>query len=402
MSSSNQPPRQRSGVGRRPLDALAVGALPFDASGPEEFELEPQVDDNVFEEADHGRRSGLRAWGTQMLTRAAWLGLAALLALGSAGLVAATSYAPLSSTRPELTSGADQALSDRLDAAIRELTLLDNEVIVLGDQARNLLANLAQVNHIGLDAAYRDGDAAVADVDTRAAALSIQLECKPWTNARDTELAKTYSQGMVDRYHQVCLAIDSVAPLAAAWVSMENGSKVAMQVADGIDAHDKAAADALQSATQGRYPDALAKLDEASASLADAQLVATNLALILDVSTLNEWLSRTSGMDDALRVLWQTMIDSKGRITKQVTAALKAVTAAKALLPGGSGGGELVIVDANGTETVLKDPGSSGVLQVVLYEMAGNLTADGISIETAKGKLGSALADLAGGTALGG
>jgi hypothetical protein len=107
-------------------------------------------------------------------------------------------------------------------------------------------------------------------------------------------------------------------------------------------------------------------------------------------------------MDDALRVLWQTMIDSKGRITKQVTAALKAVTAAKALLPGGSGGGELVIVDANGTETVLKDPGSSGVLQVVLYEMAGNLTADGISIETAKGKLGSALADLAGGTALGG
>ena len=184
---------------------------------------------------------------------------------------------------------------------------------------------------------------------------------------------------MVDRYHQVCLAIDSVAPLAAAWVSMENGSKVAMQVADGIDAHDKAAADALQSATQGRYPEALAKLDEASASLADAQLVATNLALISDVSTLNEWLSRTSGMDDALRVLWQTMIDSKGRITKEVTAALKAVTAAKALLPA-----------------------NSDVRQVVLHEMAANLTSDGISIETAKGKLGSALADLAGGTVLGG
>jgi hypothetical protein len=378
MSSSNQPPRQHSGAGRRPLDALAVGALPFDASGPEEFELEPQVDDNVFEEADHGRHSGLRAWGARIITRAAWLGLAALLGLGSAGIVAATSYSPVSGTRPELTSGADQGLSDRLDAAIRELTLLDNDVIVLGDLARKVLVNLSQVNQIGLDAAYQDGDAAVADIDSRAAALSAQLECKPWTNARDAELVRTYSQGMVDRYHQVCLAIDSVAPLAAGWASMENGSKVAMQVADGIDAHDQTAADALQAATQGRYPEALAKLDEASASLADAQSIATNLAVISDVSTLNEWLSRTRGMDDALRVLWQTMIDSKGRITKQVTTALKAVTAAKALLPD-----------------------NSGVLQIALYEMAGNLTSDGIPIETAKGKLGSALADLTGGTVLG-
>jgi len=34
--------------------------------------------------------------------------------------------------------------------------------------------------------------------------------------------------------------------------------------------------------------------------------------------------------------------------------------------------------------------------------MAGNLTSDGISIETAKGQLASALADLAGGAVLGG
>jgi hypothetical protein len=160
---------------------------------------------------------------------------------------------------------------------------------------------------------------------------------------------------------------------------MENGSKVAMQVADDINAHDQTAADGLKLATEGRYPEALAKLDEASASLADAQRIATNLAVISDVSTLIEWLSRTKGMDDALRLLWQTMIDSKGRITAQVTAALKAVTAAKALLPD-----------------------NNGVLQVVLYEMAGSLTSDGISIETAKGKLGSALADLTGGTVLGG
>jgi hypothetical protein len=160
---------------------------------------------------------------------------------------------------------------------------------------------------------------------------------------------------------------------------MENGSKVAMQVADDINTHDQTATAALQLATQGRYPQALAKLDEAAAALADAQGVATNLAAISDVSTLNEWLSRTKGMDDALGLLWQTMIDSKGRVTAQVTAALKAVSAAKALLPD-----------------------NSDVLQVVLYEMAGSLTSNGISIETAKGQLASALADLAGGAVLGG
>jgi hypothetical protein len=84
-------------------------------------------------------------------------------------------------------------------------------------------------------------------------------------------------------------------------------------------------------------------------------------------------------MDDALGLLWQSMIDSKGKVTAQVTAALRAVNSAKALLP-----------DDN------------SVLQVVLYEMAGNLTANGITIETAKGALADALTDLGGGTVSGG
>ena len=374
MSSSNQPPRQLSGAPRRPLDAL-----PLDAFGPEVFELEPHVDDNGPGESDGDWRSRLRAWGGGMFMRVAWLGLAAMLALGSAGIVAAASQSPVDGNRPELTSGADKVLSDRLDAAIRQLTLLNDDVDALFDVARTVLADLSQVNQVGLDAAYQNGDTAVASIDSRAAALSAQLECTPWTNGRDAELVQTYSQGMVDRYQQVCQAVGSVAPLAEDWASMENGSMVGMQVADDINAHDQTAAAALQLATQGRYPEALAKLDEAAASLADAQSVATTLAAISDVSTLNEWLSRTKSMDDMLGLLWQTMIDSKGRVTAQVTAALKAVKAAEALLPD-----------------------NSDVLQIVLYEMAGNLTSDGISIETAKGQLSSALADLAGGTVLGG
>ena len=69
------------------------------------------------------------------------------------------------------------------------------------------------------------------------------------------------------------------------------------------------------------------------------------------------------------------MIDSKGRVTIQVTAALKAVSDATAQLPD-----------------------NASVLQIVLYEMAGGLTSDGISIEVAKGQLAAALSDLTGGT----
>jgi hypothetical protein len=152
-----------------------------------------------------------------------------------------------------------------------------------------------------------------------------------------------------------------------------------MRVAGDIETHDSVATDALKSAGQGRWADALASIGQASASISDATTIANNLSTVTDVSTLSTWLSRTTEWDAAASRLWQAMIDSKGVVTKQVTAALRAEGTARALLP-------------NNTE----------VLQVVLYEVAGNLTSDGISIETARGDLAGALADLTGGSVLGG
>jgi hypothetical protein len=154
------------------------------------------------------------------------------------------------------------------------------------------------------------------------------------------------------------------------------GSQTAMRVADDVNTHDAAAADALVLATQGRYPEAIDKLNGASAAIADASSIADNLSKVTDVSTLTEWMNRTKQMDDALRLLWQTMIGSNGKVTAQVTAALKSVADAKALLPA-----------------------STDVLQVVMYELGGSLTSDGISIETARGALADALANLVVGTA---
>jgi hypothetical protein len=346
------------------------------AFGPGGHEL--GIDDYDLDPEGYERTLGdrFRAWVGRELIRLGWLGLATGIALGSAGIVAATQPAPSSGIRTELTYAADRALSDRLDAAVRDLARLKDDVDSLGDMARKTLASLSQVNQLALSDASARGTDGVNAIDAAAAALNKNLDCQSWSPAWELELRKVNSSPVVDRYHSICLAIESVAPLRGDWESLMAGSQTAMRVANDVNSHDAAAADALILATQGRYPEAIEKLNVASAAVADASSIADSLSRVTDVSTLTQWMNRTKQMDDALRLLWQTMITSKGKVTAQVTAALKAVADAKALLPA-----------------------STDVLQVVMYELAGTLTSDGISIETARGALADALANLVDGTA---
>jgi hypothetical protein len=364
MTTSNGP-AQSPGTGQRPIDGRNLEGL------------EPV-------RGEHGSLDGggpgdpIRARVRSQIVRLGWLVLAAGLAFGSAGLVAAAQHPPSGGNRQELTWAADHDLSATLDAAVRDLTLLNDDVDLLGRMARQTLSSLAQVDQVALTQAWDSGSSAVSSIDARAADLTKRLKCDLWDAAYELELSKTYSPALIDRYHSVCLAIASVAPLRDDWVSLVAGSSTAMQVAFDINNHDQIAADALQLATQGRYQDALTKLASATAAIADATSIAADLARVTDVSTLQDWMARTTRMDSALQTLWRAMIASKGRVTPQVTAALKGVNDAKALLP-----------DDN------------SVLQVVLYELAGNLTTDGISIETARGALAGALSDLVDGTVFG-
>jgi hypothetical protein len=373
MTTPNLPPRSIAGSSPSPIeesDPAGCGSA-VDIEGDE-----PGLDNEDYEP---GWGDRFRTPAGRALVRLGWLVLAAGFAFGTAGLAAAAEHSPSSGSRPELTWGADRELSVKLDAAVRDLARLNDDVVSLGDMARATLSSLAQVNQVGLQSAWEGGANDVNSIDVGAADLNERLDCAAWDTTLSTDLIKTYSPALVDRYHKVCLAVASVAPLQSNWQAMVDGSKTAIRVANDIEDHDSVAADALQLATQGRYPEALAKLSGATADIADANAIASDLAKTSDVSTLTQWLSRTKQMDDALGLLWQSMIDSKGKVTAQVTAALRAVNSAKALLP-----------DDN------------SVLQVVLYEMAGNLTANGITIETAKGALADALTDLGGGTVSGG
>jgi hypothetical protein len=372
MTTSGMPPRSGPEFGLRPIEGLDFGAYEVDA-----FDFGPD-DDFDFEGYQPTLGDRFRRLIGRGLIRIGWLGLAAALAFGSAGIVAATEHPPSAGARPELNYDADKALGDRLDGAIRDLARLKDDVDSLGSMARKTLAGLSSVNALALKDAADRGSNDIANIEAAALSLNKRLDCGLWSDARQTEMLKTYSQTMIDRYHRVCDAVASVAPLRLDWDSLMSGTATAMEVADDVNNHDALAEEALVLATQGRYPEALVKLKGASQAIADANSIATLLSNVTDVSTLSRWLSRTKSMDDALRLLWQTMIESEGKVNVKVTAALKAVADAKALLPN-----------------------STDVLQVVMYELAGNLTTNGISIELAKGALSAALADLTGTTVVG-
>jgi hypothetical protein len=373
MTTPGLPPRSSYGSSFRPVQENDLTGFGSD------FDLGGDDLDLYYEDYEPGLGDKFRALAGRVLVRVGWLLLAGGLAFGSAGIVAASEHLPSTGARPELTWAADQSLSTKLDAAVRELALLSQDVDGLGTQARKLLSSLTQLNQIGLRAAWDGGWSNVTSIDAEAADLNKKLDCASWATTLEATLEKQYSPAMITRYHKVCLAVASVAPLHGDWQSMVDGSKTAMQVASDIETHDSVATDALKYANQGRWADAIAKLALASSSIADAKTISDELATVTDVSTLSTWLDRTKNWDDAASLLWQTMIDSKGVLNKQATAALRAEGAARALLP-------------NNTD----------VLQVVTYEVAGNLTSDGISIETSRGDLAGALADLTGGSVLGG
>jgi hypothetical protein len=366
-----------------PHDALGrpAGGFGFGMFEPNEFEADPlaiEPDDGESGPLVVGPTLGdrMRAWALSSVRPVIWTVVAAAVALGSAGIVAATDHFADAETKPELTWAADRALSARLDTAVEGLLQVSADVDLLAQMALDSLTALDQAS---LAAAREDGDRAVASIERRTAALDAQLACGAWTAARDGDLARVNSPALIDRYHRVCRALAAAEPLAGHWQSLVAGSSVFMQVVGDIEAHDLAAGEALQAAAGGRYDEALAKLDVATAALADATTISDQLKALTDVYTLSELLSRYRQMDDALRLLWQIERESAGSVTPQVLAAMKVINEKKALLPT-----------------------TNAFIRVVSHEMSGQIRADAIAIEVARGSLEGELSALVGGSVFGG
>ena len=322
-----------------------------------------------------GRRSGARtatlravtALGTlrPLLSRLAWVAVAAVIAIGAAGVVGAMQRQP-ASTEPELTFVGDEAAGPALDAATHELQALSDEVEVFGATARQTLATVVGGDLEGLEALIAAGTAQLAIIDRQAVRLEAAVAAVPGLGA-GSQLA--ISPDLRLRYEALMTATGLTAGFDAEWGAFTGRALAAASLRTLLARHDEETAAAAREGFAAHYKEALALLDRSDATVAEGRALAQRLGEAADVSTLITWLDRNAEYDAALRGLYQSLVDAKGRVTDDVRAAFAAEKEARARLP----------EDARGLVVIMAEVAQGGLNQAV------------ISIEEARGSLSAAL-----------
>ncbi|MCU0506336.1 MAG: hypothetical protein MUE82_11325, partial [Chloroflexi bacterium] len=177
-----------------------------------------------------------------------------------------------------------------------------------------------------------------------------------------------YGATTIERHDRLAAAAPAAAGLRETWRSLAAGSAPAVALAGHLTGHDAKAGEAALAGSEGRYADALARLDEATAELDAATAIRDELARSVEVTTLDGWLARSRAIDDALRRLYAALVASGGVDAPDVRRALEAVDAARASLP----------PDTRALVVILADVARGGLNQAV------------IAIEEARGRLAAA------------
>lgn len=301
-----------------------------------------------------------------LLDRLAWLAVAALVAFGSAGVVAAMQHQPGSTDRAELTYAGDQAAGPALDAAILELQALADEVDALGSIARQTLAAVVAGDLDARQALIEEGTAQLAAVDRQAGRYQAAVAAVP---GMDTDGEPTVSETLRRRYEELGTVTGLTAGLDAEWAAFTGRALDAANLTGLLTRHDEQTAAAAKEGSAARYGEALALLDTSDATIVEARALAERLGQTADVATLASWLDRNAAYDASLRNLYQSLVDAKGRVTDKVRAAFAAEKKARSLLPE-----------------------DTRALVVIMAEVAqGGLNQAVISIEEARGALEAAL-----------
>jgi hypothetical protein len=291
------------------------------------------------------------------LTRAAsavvWLLVAGVIAIGGAGLVAATSPQPGTAGRAELTVTGDATAATALDKAEAELTGLTADVERLGELGRGALTALVSSDFGSLDRAVADGEALARSIDVRAAGLREDLALVPGTGPNEPILWSPETRARRDLARD---AVRATGGLEVAWSRLAAGASVASRLTVLLVNHDKTAGEAAAQGRAKKYETALRTLDTAKDLLDQAKTLRDALANTIDVTTLTQWIDRNAEYDAALAVLFKATIDAKGAITDELKAAATAERRAHDFLPSNTSG--LVII--------LAEIGRGGLNQVVI------------------------------------
>jgi hypothetical protein len=204
-------------------------------------------------------------------------------------------------------------------------------------------------------------------VTARTVAIRRELASVPYVGTPEAGL--TVSDAVVARHAALVAALDATAGLDTVWAHLTTGSAAATKMSGLLAAHDQLVAQAADRGVHAKYADALKLLAQADVQLADAQTLRNQLVNTVDVSVLDQWLSRNGDYDVALRNLYQAISKVGRTVTAATRAAVKAEKAARARLP----------PDTRGLVIIMAEIGRSGMNGAV------------IEIEAARAKLSDAL-----------
>jgi hypothetical protein len=283
----------------------------------------------------------------------AWLLIVAVIAVGGAGLVAATANQPGTPGRAELTEVGDARADAALLAAQTELTDLASDVERLGELGRGALTALVSSDFANLDAAVADGGTLARTIDERSAALREQLRLVPGSGPNE---AITWSPETRQRRDLALGAVEATGGLEGSWARLAAGATVANRLTVLLQDHDTTAGKAATEGRAGKYAAGLKTLAAATALLDQAKTLRDALANTVDVDTLTQWIDRNAEYDAALAALFQATIDAKGAITQKLKDAAIAERRAHDFLPSNTSG--LVII--------LAEIGRGGLNQAVI------------------------------------
>lgn len=297
----------------------------------------------------------------------AWLAITAIIALGSAGIVAGIDHRPADGGRPELTWVADRILAPALAAGLADLEQLTMDVDALGADGRAALAALTARDSERLELAISEGALIVGRVRERSTALRTTLRSLPYVDGPDA----AWRVGPDERARHAALlaALDATDGLDAAWGRLANSGLTAIRLTDLLERHDAHVVAATAAGRREAYEEALPELDAADAALTAAMELRDRLRNTIDVTTLDEWLSRNEAYDAALRRLYVAFRDARGRVTDEVRAAVREELSARERLP----------PDTRGLVIIMAEIGRGGANQSV------------IAVEQARGRLGAAV-----------
>src|SRR5262245_7582387 len=198
------------------------------------------------------------------LLTAPWPLIAAVIAVGGAGLAAATTNPPGSASRAELTAPGDAAAAPGLERAETELDDLTQDVQRLGDLGRTGLGALVDSKFTELDQTVADGQALAASIEDRSAAIRTELTQLPGTGSEE---ALTWSPETRRRRDVALAALDATQGLEGAWIKLAAGATTANKLTSLLVDHDTIAGKAAASGKEGKYAAALKTLATAEARL---------------------------------------------------------------------------------------------------------------------------------------